>query len=333
MLSQKGSVNMANTPLQYVKKMNKQTGAFEFIPINRKSKKSIGSQMGYNPDGKPIDKPDIDVSCIDYSEHEYKYFTQTVFPDWFENYSHKNDKVSDVLRQLQENNKKLRFHKRLKAGKIDVHSLVNYRTSDKLFKVKAIKDYDYGFTVILDTSGSMISTDKLGNAIKAIDEISIALKAVNIPLSIYGVNASLMLHKKPDEEISLDELKKRLAIQLAGVNWAGGTNEMAATKLIYEQIMKAPHKKNIVIVLSDGQPNTEGSRMPTYINGYWESNDSLDGQNRCEYIADFWRRAKGVNVYGIGLRSHCEQVDRHMMLNDLDELPTLIGKLVEEVIL
>src|SRR5690606_10558183 len=65
------------------------------------------------------------------------------------------EKLVEVMQGLEDNNKKLRYATRLQTGKLDGRRLTAYKTSDKLFKKKAIKHKDYQFTILVDTSGSM----------------------------------------------------------------------------------------------------------------------------------------------------------------------------------
>ncbi len=127
-----------------------------------------------------------------------------------------NHKLTELLNGLEANNKKLRYAKRLQGGKLDGRRLTAYRTSDRLFKKKAIKHKDYQFNILIDTSGSMFHSEIL-TAMSAVAKTVKAIEAIGMPVAVWSMNVALGLVKDYDESFNDDVFTQNMLIMSAGV--------------------------------------------------------------------------------------------------------------------
>lgn len=273
----------------------------------------------------------------------------------------KDERLSKILEQLEKNNKKLRYDRRLQLGKLDGRRLTAYKTSDRLFKKKAIKHNDYQFTILLDTSGSMFGNgdnewvpeeSKIRVAVESIVRITRALEEVNIPVAIIGMNNETRLVKSFDEEFDFKTVIDRLRLNMCGqtsdedesdtVNCAG-TSEMVAYQRAVEYMhanSKTKKTKNVAFVISDGEPNICWDETPAYMNvkddddcKRYESNPGgVSGDNH-ENLRAFWNRHQDISVYGFGIKSDARQVPRSKRIEDTKILPEVMSNIVQSIML
>ena len=264
-----------------------------------------------------------------------------------------DDKLTDVLMSLVENNKKLRYNKRLQSGKLDGRRLTAYRTSDKLFKLKAIKDKKYQFTFLIDTSGSMLGTlnetdhednpTRIQMSLEAVARTVKTLQAMDIKSSVFGMNNSFRLFKRFDEELDDDKLLHDTFKALAEdyddegntVNCAGGTSEWVA----YEQATKYisehsdPKVTNVVIILSDGEPGGSGGTTQVILEGEPEYVLHEGDKDHSGTLARFWEKRPEFMAFGLGIGRKAKQVPTNRQIDDITKLPEVMGNLLTELML
>lgn len=266
-----------------------------------------------------------------------------------------DDKLTEVLTNLTENSKRLRYNRRLQTGKLDGRRLSAYRTSDKLFKQKAIKDKNYQFTFLIDTSGSMLSGQKVPNQKESVTRIQTSLEAVartvkslediKIRSSIFGMNNSFRLFKGFDKPLDDDELIDQTYQALTDsyedggdgeeIDCAGGTSEWVA----YEQAVKyldensPPKVTNVVIIISDGEPGGVGEFTQVIINGEEEFVERENGKDRNSTLAQFWASRPKILAFGLGIGRRATQVPTNREINNINRLPEVMGNLLTELML
>lgn len=265
-----------------------------------------------------------------------------------------NDKLTDVLVNLSENAKRLRYDKRLQAGKLDTKRLTAYKTSDRLFKKKAIKDKHYQFTFLLDTSGSMGHSDddgitRIQVATEALVQTMQALEdpQINIRSSVIGMNNAVMLLKDFEQKLDTHDFVENIIESLCGDAsndedsdkvFMGGTSEMVAYREALDYIRKNtsnPKTTNVVIVLSDGAPGASFGPTPVYMDGNQELREVEldDSQNSTSVLRAFWERNNEVMCFGLGIQSQAKQIPVNRQINKVKDLPHVMGNLLTELMI
>jgi hypothetical protein len=265
-----------------------------------------------------------------------------------------NDKLTDVLVNLAQNAKRLRYDRRLETGKLDGRRLTAYKTSHRLFKKKAIKDKHYQFTFLLDTSGSMGHSDDDGTtrmqvACEVLVQTMQALEdpQINIRSSVIGMNNAVMLLKDFGETLDTKEFVENVVESICGdasddedgdKMFMGGTSEMIAYREALDYIRKNtsnPKTTNVVIVLSDGAPGAGFSPTPVYMDGNQELREVEldDSQNSTSVLRAFWERNNEVMCFGLGIQSRAQQIPVSRQINTIKELPHVMSNLLTELMI
>lgn len=262
-------------------------------------------------------------------------------------------KLHTILNNLVVNSKKLRYERRLDHGKLDGRSLVRHKVSDRLFKKKAIKYRKYRFTILVDTSGSMFNSDgpndetKMSVAISSVIKICKTLESIGIPVSLIAMNQSVGYLKAFDETFDFDVFIERLrknslcTYKIPGeseehVN-LGGTSEAVAYDETVKYIRNTTKKgeENILFVLSDGAPGTDGTYTPVLMPS--DSEERLveiddDRSQSTAKLRDFWKGVHDIKVYGIGILSQARQIPFSKSLDDVTKLPEFINNLIQDIL-
>ena len=282
-----------------------------------------------------------------------------------------NTKLTELLGNLEANNKKLRYAKRLQGGKLDGRRLTAYRTSDRLFKKKAIKHKDYQFNILIDTSGSMFH-DSLMTAMSAVAKTVKSLEALGLPVAVWSMNlgtglvkdykepfnekqfihnmrimgAAMLIDRQRYDNLSDDEFNKMLEnvrtdktnkalMGVSGEQLAGGTIENVAYEqsLAYSKANSGPKTKPVFIVLSDGEPGGSLSKVPVMIGDEIEYVEMPKFGNRVSDLRKWWeQKSSELTAYGIGIYSACGQVPNSQTINNLEKLPEVMSDLVQQII-
>jgi nitric oxide reductase activation protein len=257
--------------------------------------------------------------------------------------------LADTMNNLLNNAKRLRYDRRLESGKLDGRRLSAYRTSDRLFKRKAIKNRNYQFTFLMDTSGSMMGQLEENKPIKlsmqAVSRIVKALEEVKVKSSVFAMNCVFEQIKDFDTPFDDSTFANKITANMAGNyedsdsgrsvnNWAG-TAEWVA----YEQTVKylktntKPPTTNVVIILSDGEPGAGTVKTKVVIDGKTTMVDTNEKKNSTDSLAHFWDRQTAVKAFGIGIKRKAKQVPVNKVVSDVTTLPDVLSKLLTELML
>lgn len=259
-----------------------------------------------------------------------------------------DEHLTEELQNLLANSKRLRYNRRLQSGKLDGRRLSSYRTSDRLFKKKAIKDRNYQFTFLMDTSGSMIhDTDgktKIQMACEAVAKTVKSLEAIKMRSSVFSMNNACELVK--DFETTIDDVKfKKDIVRTMGTSFTnndgenisrwGGTFEWCAYEQTVAYLTKhsKPGITNVVIILSDGAPGGSGDECLVVIDGEERLVEAHGENDSNSTLAKFWERQAPTLAFGIGINSKASQVPVNKQISDITTLPSVLSNLLTELML
>lgn len=324
---------MSNTT--YTQVVDEKTGEIKYVP---------NTPPQQNAGGGGHDKAKGDPREEEYREHARNALKKTNIE--------LDDELTKVLINLTENNKRLRYNKRLQSGKLDGKRLTSYKTSDRLFKLKAIKDKHYQFTFLLDTSGSMMNErsdiTKLAVACGALVKTVSALSdpQLNIRSSVIAMNNGVMLLKGFDDKFSTPKFLEGVVDSMSrseydeeteeGDLWCGGTAEMIAYRETLDYIARNSDRKvtNVVVVLSDGAPGGSLHITPVIMeDGERKEVDYNGSDDEISTLSRFWERQPEILSFGLGIMSDAKQIPTHRRVDDLEKLPEVMSNLLTNLML
>lgn len=141
-----------------------------------------------------------------------------------------------------------------KRGHLDMRSL--YRVpmkAENIFTLKeARKNKHYNVILLVDQSGSMFDGITMNEAAKVATFLARSLERVGINYAIIGYSSEWAYHKK-FSQLATDDMLKKINYDLLHTG-GGGTALTGALKQAFTSL-KPLDGKNIVISISDGQPN------------------------------------------------------------------------------
>lgn len=317
-----------NNNLTYRQVVDSKTGEIKFVPTT------------------PPTPPPISGGAPPENSRRMNKVAKNVLDTYLDNVdTNSSDKLKNVLEQLINNSKKLRYNRRLDTGKLDGRSLSQYKLTNRLFKKRAIKYKKYQFNIMLDTSGSMFD-DKIELATSSIVQTVQALEELDISVSVWGMNLETALLKGFDETFDYNTFKKRLIDNGAGMtsvdedddcdeeNNCGGTNEMVAYKeaVTYARNNRASKEQSVLMILSDGAPNAEQDTVNIYHKGEFNRRVPNIYANT-DTLRNFLERQTDFNVYGLGIRSDARQVPNNRRIEDVESLPVVMNNLIQGLML
>ena len=326
----------------YTQVIDEQTGEIKYVPNNPpQPNPSVGGEQAPQDQNPDSDLPEGEVEAIKESVNSV---------DMGE-----NDKLTQVLTDLTANNKKLRYDKRLESGKLDGQRLTQYKTSKRLFKKKAIKDKNYQFTFLIDTSGSMLngyqdgeSVSPIQMAIQSVGSTVESLDTLKIRSSIFSMNCAFRLLKGFDKDFNEQEFKADTLQALVGnyqdldpngdefqQNYMSGTSERVAYEQAVEYIdaNSTPKTTNVVVILSDGEPGTGTQRTEVIIDGESKFVDTQESSNNSRDLASFWKNRPQYTTIGLGIFRKARQVPNNRQIDDINKLPEVMGDLLTGLML
>lgn len=240
-------------------------------------------------------------------------------------------------------------------GRLDAKRLVGaYQGDANVFKVKRDEsDLDTCVSIVIDLSGSMggggYHGTKSHNAFLSAVVLSELLSKIGVPFEINGFDASVANLKREErdefrrlaesdreygtysriEPLNIQEFKRfgdkffdarQYMHRIASLEGAGNNNiDGESIAWVSKTILKRPEKRKIMFVLSDGQPAGAGNRY------------RMKGHLK-RVIKDLERQ---IEVVGIGIESTAvgDYYKNHIVLNDSQNLPTTLLKLLGEKLL
>ena len=187
----------------------------------------------------------------------------------------------------------------------------------KVFKKKEENlSTDAAITVLIDYSGSMRIYDKIAHAIKAATLLNEVVKVVGSPMEILGFTdrdcATHQIYKSFNRPVSTEKLVDRM---LQGVRYLANNADGEAILWAYSRLARQKQKKKVLIVLSDGWPETPRG----------------DATVLTKKVVKQIEKEKIVDIYGIGIldKSVKNYYTQHSVINDASELEGALINLVK----
>ena len=240
-----------------------------------------------------------------------------------------NSTLKQRINSVLKDNAIERYTTNKKKGKLDFRRVHKIALCSKIFKQKEErKGKDYSITLLLDRSGSMDKVEKIVGDI-ALDFQEIFTK-VKIPNSFYCFSDDT--YKLKDFQENIKDVKKAyLKI------YSSGTDDAYALHVVGNEITKK-YKKNILIVLTDGQGNDYSHREE----GVFTKNgvDLAKLKNAKTVTKGLLKKHKDLEIFclGIGGQSLSKYVKdvygskRAITVSNISEARVNIIKLISKII-
>lgn len=167
-----------------------------------------------------------------------------------------SDKVKNILKVMSQ----VKWNGGYKRGKIHKKALARITSgSDRIFRQREQKIVlDTAVTVLLDSSGSMMSREKYIHGMVACAMLNDALNKVGIPVEILGFSQTYEGARSHNEHFIHSTFGKRSTTQdlvesMSGPNLCNN-DDGAAIMWAHSRLLRNKAKRKILIVLSDGSP-------------------------------------------------------------------------------
>ncbi len=206
------------------------------------------------------------------------------------------------------------------GGRFDAKSVARseYYKDGRIFKKKTERhNPEICFSLLIDESGSMFSSNKIRKARMTAILLEKVLSEMDIPLLITG---HTQLH---NDDVTMDIFKDFESVdgedkyRLTEIEAQGNNVDGMAIAYNCEKMLQRNEKKKVLIVISDGLPAGHGMSM----------SDSL--QLAIDMVQKY--RKKGIEIFGAVIDGETDRIaqiysDRTMDCTDLDTLsPELCG--------
>jgi hypothetical protein len=172
----------------------------------------------------------------------------------------------------------------------------------------------YNFSLLLDESGSMAGEDKAFNLKCAAVLFMEVLERLKIDYEVAGFHSTHIVHKEFGEELDFNTKDERM-IEVEGAIGAGMTHDVEAINMALDRISQQSGAERIIIVITDGEGNGSGS-MP----------DAIERARR-----------EGIYLIGVGIGDGmavvAEQYDTYVQVENVNNLPSAIARIIEQIIL
>lgn len=232
-----------------------------------------------------------------------------------------------------------------RKGRINSSSLARLTmfNDERAFKQKQqSKSKDVAISLLVDASSSM-SDSKIRTATYAAYGLSAVLDRLNITHEVlgfstkkgyiegaveeqrrlgirYGRNYALYIPVfKSFQERMNSEVKKRLA-SLSNAAWLNENVDGESVQIAASRLSQRPEKRKILIVLSDGSPCCPGDRnaLVNHLKSTLREIEKTD-----------------IEVLGIGIEDNsvAEFYKKHIVLNDLKDLPTTVISRIKSILM
>lgn len=225
-----------------------------------------------------------------------------------------------------------------KRGKLDMKSLYKVPAKrDNVFTLKeARKNKHYNIMLLVDESGSMAGP-KADLAAECAVFLAKSFEGINVNVAIIGFNEFITTRKTWDSIPDYDKIYEAIA----SMNYQHGyseNNDWDALNKAYQMFDSAPDGKNILIMMSDGEPASDRAR---FIDIHGKVEKAPKGTYRfAMYEKDEIRHLNAlvrehdrtVTSVGIGIQEGGHQIPNHTVVRDLRQLkPTLIKELAHQI--
>jgi hypothetical protein len=201
----------------------------------------------------------------------------------------------------------------------------NTDTGKRVFKQKEEElTLDTAVTLLVDSSGSMMSANKIGYASAAASVLNDVFAKVGVKCRVAGFTDSTSeticyVHKDFDEKVNREELARRLSTVMLG--YMGGNADGESILWEYSKLIKRPEPKKILVVLSDGMPCDSKSC-------YNVTSHTLDVVKSIE-------RSNKVSIVGIGIldKSVEQFYSRCHVIRDVTNIEEVLLNLLKKEVL
>jgi Mg-chelatase subunit ChlD len=172
------------------------------------------------------------------------------------------------VKKLFENSGTDEFQTNRRAGSINVKSLCNIKTSDRLFKRRLeTEGVDSAVVIMLDLSGSMwdkhlirgadgnpVAVTRIQQALNAAAALLDTLNRAQVKTAIVSFGSTVAVLKEFTKPVPA-------TVQLlAKVRSSGSTNDYHALRYSHEILYARPESRKVVFVLTDGYGHIEATR-------------------------------------------------------------------------
>jgi cobalamin biosynthesis protein CobT len=225
-----------------------------------------------------------------------------------------------------------KYDRRLRGrprGKLDMTKLYKVPThSRSVFTQKqARKGKQYNIVLLVDESGSMVDGSKSTIAAECAVFLAKAFEGLNLNLSIIGFNQSITVIKEFDKSVDLNHVYNAIRTMNFGYGYIYN-NDYDALNRAYHMLNKAPSGKNIVIMLSDGEPASTEDVQYIDIDGEEEKSSRYEVNDLYYYEKDTEEHLHALvhaNDYratsiGIGITEGGWQIPNNFVVEDVHDL-------------
>lgn len=238
-----------------------------------------------------------------------------------------------------------KYDRRLRGrtrGKLDMTRLFKAPTlARNLFtKKEARRGKQYNVVLLVDESGSMRDSDKSWVAAECAVFLAKAFEGINVNVAIIGFNEYITVRKEFTQPCDYDRVYQ--AIGTMNFRRGEGWNyDYEAMERAYAMFDHAPEGKNILIMLSDGQPAPGATGKMIYVNAKGQvehpirhphtlSREETEERTHLHHLVK--ANAHRVDSFGIGILEGGWQIPNHEVVKDLNELkPTIIKVLKRKI--
>jgi len=238
--------------------------------------------------------------------------------DFIDNELPKTKRAVSVLKDLEFE----RYESGYRSGRLDKKRIKKMFTgSDRIFERKEQlqnDNKDLAIAILVDESGSMRGS-RSQKACKAVGVLARSLEYAGRTFAIYGFNEYYFTHKNWNQRIDMKELLK--VDHNSYFDGSGYNNDGYAVNRTVKELKKRPEKNKVLIVFSDGNPETS--------DGCDEDGIPYESYNLTDEVIEAEKVAK---VYSFGIQSDAvsRYYSRYKIINDLDELSPEMIKLFNE---
>lgn len=232
------------------------------------------------------------------------------------------------LGSIMFDNKYDRIQRNRTRGNLDLRHLYKVRTgSNSVFQQKKSRaNKEYNIVLLVDASGSMHSMMK--ETSKIVQFLAQSFEGININLAVATFNHMFLVHKEFDEQIK-DYEKFRESIYQEVNAYAGCNHDFQAMQLAYK--MFAGRKgKNILVMLSDGQPAVCGEGRKFIEKKYTQLSNTQYNRKQFEGLVKANKQL--ADSVAIGIRTESWQIPDNITVNNLSEAKVAILNLLKRKI-
>lgn len=347
----------STTSDEYVDKSEKETGKESQVPDYNKSKEELSKEAesklkkALKNSSKPFKKVQeaIDRSAIESGKvlaengkiHEGVSVQEGTVESFGDDVSDAGASVRAKIPHLMEyanplskNMKKLLMHKArnrsLKGqyvGKLDMNSLYRAKTDGRVFRKDTEGEQtNVRICILVDESGSMHWDSKIERAIQGCYVVAKAAQKIKVPFAIYGHTESSGFELRQYVDYK-NCFKKRSVDNIFKMDSRHNNRDgLAIYKCLCSLVQNKGQvdEKQILIVISDGQPAAHG------YGGHM-------AEKEMQAIMNKFEKLYGISTIGVAIGNDCEEVaaiyKNCVMVKNVSELPNKMIEILRSIVL